>query len=72
MKIEGVEYCATCKQDTLPLNGVCGFCDRVIASGELVADLVAQAKAERKRARWRSDAQRARDRRKPATHQVPE
>ncbi len=72
MKIEGVEYCATCKQDTLPVNGICLWCERVIESGELVTELVEQARLERQRSRWREAAKRQRDRKRPASHQVPQ
>ncbi len=66
------DYCTHCEKDTFAIDGVCGWCERSIATGELVAELVEQARLERQRSRWREAAKRQRDRKRPASHQVAE
>ncbi len=66
-----IAYCGICAQDTLPIKGVCLFCNCRIDTGEPVPDLVAEAKLQRQRSTWRASAKRQRDRNRSET-QVPE
>ncbi len=59
-----IAYCATCKQTTMPVRGICLFCDRDVLTGELdVLAAAADARA-RERARGRHNAAAYRQRRK--------
>ncbi len=59
-----IAWCPTCAQDTLPVKGVCLFCDRDVTTGILDALSVESDRRARERARWRVNSAARRARRK--------
>ncbi len=68
-----IAYCTTCKQDTMPVRGLCLWCDCDVTTGLPDPSAVAAQLRARERERSRHNAAAYRSRRsKPATHQVAE